>query len=231
MIIIGFGYKKRTGKDTAVRFALSFARQHFPSVHTGIISFGNQLKRVSHTMFSWAGLQEGDFYEAHSEYIDAPLPACGLSPRQIWDHVGLMGRDIYKKVWVEMAALDVDPDAEVLFSKDVRFPTEIELINKFNGYKYRIDRHEAPKGGKVDVALDDYTGWDGIIENHGDSLREFNQKIKVLTCRHLNRLVDDSKLICPKCFAANRAIVIRNESGTRICQCGHCREDYSVSID
>ncbi len=232
MIIIGFGYKKRTGKDTAVRFALSFARQYFPSIATGEISFGNQLKRVATVMFEWAGLKPGDYYNNYPEQIEVPLTTCGLSPRQIWDKIGLMGREIYPKVWVEMAAMDVDADAEVLFSKDVRFPTEIDIIDRFHGYKYRIDRNEAPQGGAVDQALNDYTGWTGIIQNHGlGTLKDFNVKIKQIVCRHLNPLVEESRIVCPHCFATHKSIVFRNENGIKQVHCGHCGKDYDVSID
>lgn len=221
MILIGFGHKKRAGKDTAVQFAMAFARQYYPSLTFGELSFGNQLKKVSHLMFKWAGLEEAMYYENNPKEIDEILSPCGLSPRQIWDSVGLKGREIYPKVWMQMA-ISTAPEADVLFSKDIRFPTEIELIDEFSGFKYRIDR-AAAKGGPVDQALNDYKGWTGIIDNSG-SLRDFNKTIKTLVANHLNAIVTPDKVVCPLCYAKNHAILVSKFEY----KCKACNRGYNV---
>lgn len=196
MTIISFGHKKRRGKDTAVNCAMAFARQYYPSLQFGILSFGDQIKKVSYDMFHWAGLELGMYYENNPKEIDELLAPINLSPRQIWDNIGLMGREIEPRVWVQMAIAHA-PEADVLFCKDLRFPTEVDLIREFKGKIYRIDR-SIPDGGKVDQALNFYTEWDGIIDNNG-SIKDLNKKIKQIVGNQLNLLVPDEKKICPIC--------------------------------
>lgn len=222
MIIIGFGHKKRVGKDTAVNFAMAFARQYFPSVQVGLLSFGNELKDIAYRMFKWAGLQEGMHYENNPREIDEILPPCGKSARQIWDDIGLFGRSIHPKVWVQMG-IESAPEADVLFCKDVRFPTEIELIDDFKGFKYRVDR-KVPVGGAVDKALDDYKDWTRIIENNG-SLREFNTTIKTIVANHLNAIVATDKVVCPICYAKHQAILVSDQEY----KCGSCDRGFNTS--
>lgn len=181
MRIIGFGHRKRVGKDSAVKFALSYMRQARPDLKCHILSFGNAIRKISHSMYFWGGLETSVFYENNPHLIENELPLIGRSPRQIWDEVGLMGRGICPKTWVELALKEAQI-ADILFCKDVRAHTEIDLIDEYNGVAIRIDKLDAPKGGNVDELLSDHK-WDRVIDNNG-SLKEFNTKIREL-CQQL----------------------------------------------
>lgn len=175
MKIIGFGHRKRVGKDTAAKFLLSDLRMNHGKLRTARLSFGDQLKDMSQRMFGWGGLQSCSYYNNHPEEIEKILPALGKSPRNVWDEMGWMGREIHPKVWVEMAAAGIDCDLAI--SADIRFPTEVELIRKFGGLAIRIDRPDTPQVDTVvDTALAGFTGWDAVIVNDGN-LKQFRQKI------------------------------------------------------
>ncbi len=221
MLIIGFGHKKRVGKDESVKFAMAFCRQYYPHLRCEVMSFGDQLKNIAHQMYRWGGLETSIYYENNPHKIEEILPPIGKSPRDIWDDMGTLGRVIHPKTWVQMAAANA-PDADVFFSKDVRFPTEIDLIDMFHGAKVRIDRKSAPKGGKVDEALDQYTGWDHVIENNG-TLRQLNLQIKTLVARTLNKTQVMDKMVCPNCYARFEAVGI--EGGYK---CHACGKDYNA---
>ena len=188
MRIIGFGHRKRVGKDTAAKFALSMLRIDHGKLKTGRLSFGDQLKDLSHRAFAWGGLETATYYHNHPEEIEVILPAIGKSPRQIWDEMGLTGRNIHPNIWVNMAAHCADGD--LLISPDVRFPTEIDLIRKFGGLVIRVDRPDAIKvNTAVDTALADFDEWDFVINNNG-TLRELNQKVLAIVRHYVEQNFD-----------------------------------------
>jgi hypothetical protein len=178
MKILGFGHRKRVGKDTAAKFALSYLKQHYPKLSCCRISFGDQLKDISERMFSWGGLECGVYYSNHPELIEQTIPAIGKSPRQIWDEMGLTGRNIHPNVWVNMAAHNADGD--ILISPDVRFPTEIDLIRKFGGWAVKVSRPQVPKvNTAVDEALTNFDGWDAILLND-KTFKDLNTQVRDL---------------------------------------------------
>src|SRR5688572_14960852 len=101
MKVIGFGYKKRVGKDTAARFLVAHLRTQGKSVQ--VLSLSHAIKNVAHYLYKWGGLQEGFYYDDHENEIEMVLPPIGKSPRQIWDHIGTSMRDICEKTWCEIA--------------------------------------------------------------------------------------------------------------------------------
>lgn len=178
MKIIGFGHRKRVGKDVAATLVLSDLKINYRHLKSARLSFGDQLKDIAYQMFKWGGLESSIYYHNNSKEIEQILPALGKSPRQIWDEIGLYGRMIHPQAWVEMAAASADGD--ILISPDVRFPSEIDLIRRFGGLVIKIERDSAPLvHSPVDEALADFNGWDAIISNNG-SMREFNASIRNL---------------------------------------------------
>lgn len=176
MKVIGFGHKKKVGKDTAVKIALAHLRQEYPNIRSMRRGFSDEIKDNAHRMFAWGGLLDSCYYDNHPEEEDIILPAIGHSPRHIWDEIGGKMRDISPKVWSELAFYSLDCDL-VLFD-GIRFPTEVEYVRKFGGKLARIDRFSAPVSDHlVDHALDNYDGWDATFENNG-TIREFGIKIR-----------------------------------------------------
>lgn len=184
MRILGFGHRKRVGKDTAVTMALSYLRQNHPKISSTRLSFGDQVKIVSKTMYSWAGLKDGVYYENNPELKEHRLEKINKSPRDIWIEVGNMARSIDPCTWTEMACSGCK--ADIALSPDLRDPSEVKLIERVGGFAIRIDRADAPIGvDPVDSALIDYTGWHRIVKNDA-TLRDLNLEVVNITKEFLN---------------------------------------------
>ena len=76
---------------------------------------------------------------------------------------------------------------------DVRFPNELEAIKKHNGLTIRINRDSVLRTGKVfdtdnhesETALDNYQGFDYVIDNNG-TIEELKEVVKdILIKEHL----------------------------------------------
>lgn len=184
MRILAFGHRKRVGKDTAATFATAYIRQYYPKLRVGRLSFGDQLKDISHQMFKWGGLQDAVYYHNRPTEIEETLPPIGLSPREIWDEVGSRIPEISPKVWPEMALTRL-PDLDIAISPDLRRPIEVEYVRKFHGICVRIDNPRAPiSNHAVDTALLEFDEWDHILTNAG-TLKEFNVSVKFVVDRML----------------------------------------------
>lgn len=132
-MLIGFGHRKRSGKDTAGTFLL---------VEHGYqrVAFADPLKQAAMTIF---GFTEQQCYgtEQDKETVD---PRWGFSPRYAMQKLGEEMRNIFgKEVWVKSA----EAKAHQFMSKklgvvitDVRYPNEAEMIRRNGGIVVRIDR-------------------------------------------------------------------------------------------
>lgn len=98
-----------------------------------------------------------------------------LSPRDIMQLLGTeVGRSIHPNIWVNaMFANWSDQDHWIL--TDVRFPNEAEAIKSRGGVVIRVNRQDLLRLGHIDidehpseVALDNYSDFDYIIDNNGD---------------------------------------------------------------
>jgi hypothetical protein len=186
MKVIAFGHRQRVGKDTAVKFAMSYIRSKYPQTSVARCSFGDEIKRVAHDMFCWAGLRPGIYYENHSQYKDEPLTIIGKSPRQIWIELGMKAREIDVRVWTELAFSRMS--ANLVFISDLRHPIELEYVAKFNGIAVRIDRPSEPQvTDGIDEALANHV-FDIVLTNSG-TIKEFGTQIQKLVENELNRQV------------------------------------------
>ena len=63
---------------------------------------------------------------------------------------------------------------------DVRFPNEVEMIQRLGGKVIRIDRPgPAESTHASEIELDGFDGWDGVIVNDG-TLGELEEKVKAV---------------------------------------------------
>lgn len=176
MKIIGFGHRKRVGKDTAVKFAMSYLTQN-TKLRCCRCSFGDQVKIIAEQMFAWGGLKDGIYYENHPHLKDALIPEIAKSAREIWIDLGHMGRSIHRKVWLNMAIHGLSKTMDVVFLPDLRDPVETDFVESMDGWNVRIDRAAAPHSDDpVDSALKNYTGWRKVLDNNG-TMRDFNMQI------------------------------------------------------
>ena len=177
--IVAFAHRKRVGKDSAAKYLDTHLRCH--GIKSVKLSFAAKLKAVCHDMFGWAGLQPGIFYEdeKNAHLREVVLPEIGKTPRQIWIEVGNKMREVYADVWIDNA-LRGTPSAQVLIITDLRFTNEADKVHALGGKIYKIVRPGVPVSDDAsDCALDNYTGWDGILQNDSN-LAAFHNVIKTL---------------------------------------------------
>lgn len=172
-MILGLGYKARSGKDT---FAGLLARYGFRS-----LAFADPLKSAARELFGLSGTQLfGDAKELVDEFW-------GLTPRNIMQRLGTeaMRREFGDDFWVRALRRRIDTQEsnvgrELLWViTDVRFINEAVAVQSWGGKVLRIDRPGARARGGVtghasETELDSWTGWDGCVENVGtiDDLAE-----------------------------------------------------------
>jgi hypothetical protein len=167
--IIGFGYRKGSGKSSAAHFLANnydFKRQSFaeplrqlavsinPLVVQGIAAVNllnrNRLEDVVDS-YGWDSAKN-----THPEV------------RRTLQAVGAGVRKLSPDFWVDLAMASAAKHELVVFD-DVRYPNEAAAIKKAGGLVVLIDR---PGRGSLDIhesehALDNYDGWDYVITNNG----------------------------------------------------------------
>lgn len=166
MKIVGLGYKSRSGKDTLANMLVSkFRLAGIGDVR--LVPFARKLKQVAHDLYGMYGLKDEAFYneQANAHLRDVPL-ACGLTPVAIWIALGdTLKKATYEPMWRDYVF--ARNKCDVLIVPDVRYPAEAVAIKELGGEVYRVDRPSSVTKGS-DRYLDDYAGWDGVIDNSGD---------------------------------------------------------------
>lgn len=197
MMIIGFGHRKRVGKDTASKFLQTHLRIGIRRLNAIKGNLAYPLKQQCHNLWGWAGLREPEFYDTeegapHREFI---LPKLGLTPREVWIQYGNKIREIFPNTWMAWQ-LDYAKNViktDLLILADIRFENEVTAVKQHGGKVYKVIRKDAPISNDVsDCALDNYTDWDGIIENNG-SLGDFDRQIKTIVADPIIEAWDESK--------------------------------------
>ena len=121
-----------------------------------------------------------------------------LTPRKLLQLLGTeAGRQIiHPNIWVNALFADFENNKSDWLSAtnskwiitDVRFPNEAQAIKDRGGILIRINRPQYLDNGLVirkdehlsETALDDYDGFDYVIENDSDSVRDLIDKVKQL---------------------------------------------------
>lgn len=163
-MIIGLGYKARSGKDTAAEYLW----RHFHFTRT---AFADNLKKACMVIFSLTHEQVfGDNKEVEdSRWND--------TPRNILQKVGTecLRRGYHQDVWVkslEMYLKTQSPMTDWVIT-DVRFPNEAEAIRNWGGVLVRVDRPNAPGIATAKHASETSMetwggGWDFVLDNSND---------------------------------------------------------------
>lgn len=175
MKIIAFGHRKRVGKDTCAKFAMSEIKIRYPKVRIKKVGFADKVKDIAHQLYGWAGLKGADYYEQHEEEREIVLPAIGKTPRQVWIGVGNGIRSAvgYDGTWFDYV-INTYKDLDYLIISDLRFVGEAEAIRKVGGILVRVDCPWSPKvEDGADEALAAYNHWTTEIVNHTKG----NQKV------------------------------------------------------
>ncbi len=185
-MIIGFGHKKRVGKDTAAKFCLSILRDNPRYRGKGVTrrGFADPLYDVCYKLYSWAGFQRREYYDEHPAAKEVILPELGKTPRKILIDVGTpVFRSYDDNVWINAALRANVPD--VMCVPDVRFINEALTIQKLGGVAVKVNNPRAAASHDIaDDGLNGFTGWDHVIENDG-TLNELHSK-----CVHLLQILE-----------------------------------------
>lgn len=184
-LILALGHRKKMGKDTLARFMTTELRTKSRKLNVENRSFAFKLKSVAHSLYQWAGLNGPEYYDLYDEAKDRVLPLLGKTPRDIWIEVGQKMREIDNDIWINSVLRNAEPN--VIIVRDLRFPHEIEKIKELRGKCIKVIRKDFPlTDDKADCALDDFNGWDDIVE--ASNLPELNScaiKLVEKYCRNL----------------------------------------------
>ena len=182
-MIIGISGKAESGKDTAAKMLeviyanpeISFDdyanRRYNKFADINTVHFADTLKEATQVMCH-IGEWETNTQEGKKTTIDW----LGITVREFLQKFGTCVRmGIDNLFWIKETFANVDGWKNVIIA-DVRFPEEIEAIKERGGIILRLERNGAGAGNHIsEVALDDYTGWDKVIDNSFSLLLLFDQ--------------------------------------------------------
>lgn len=167
-IIVGFGHRRRRGKDLCCELALEHLQRK--DIPARIDHFAHSLKEgIGRKVF---GLSDAQLYGELKEVVD---PFWGETPGVLLQKGGTecMRRGYGDSIWVRtlLRRLLEQPERAVLIG-DVRFPNEAEAIKSWGGILVKVNRRGLPPTSRdnhiSETALDNYDGWDYEIDNCGD---------------------------------------------------------------
>ena len=131
-------------------------------------------------------LKDGTFSQKQiSDLFEvSPTTISNIKKGKKWNHVG---KDI------PVISPIIPQEYPKWIISDTRFPNEIESVKKHNGLTIRINRDSVLRTGKLfdtdnhesETALDDYQGFDYVIDNNG-TIEELKEVVKdILIKEHL----------------------------------------------
>lgn len=159
-IIIGFGYKARSGKDTAANYLVkkyNFAR----------IGFADTLKESCRAVFSFSDEQ---LYGELKQTVD---PFWNKTPRECLQIIG----DGFRKfidplIWIKAIERKIELMGNKIVIPDIRYINEINFIHGMGGVVVCIKRNyyeltEKQATHTSEIELDNFKKWDYEIDNNG----------------------------------------------------------------
>ena len=164
-MIIGISGKAQSGKDTLCKYLQSeLAKRAIPSQR---LAFADELKRViGKELFD---LSHDQMYTSEGkEEIDLRYD---LTPRDILQRGGDIGRNLYPDIWAESALRQATNPVTTYIITDMRFENEWALVTQHDGYTVRLERPSViiPQGADhaSEVGLDHIPPkvWDAIYLN------------------------------------------------------------------
>ena len=188
-MIIGISGKAQAGKDTTARM-INFLRW-YPNAswctyrdsglfsfdfENNIVHFADLLKYVAERMLSVPvyTMQSMEGKSMTFDWLD------GMTGREFLQKLGTAVRnEVHPEFWAR-ALFIKEKDNQNLIIPDVRFPNEVQIIKDHGGMLIRIERPGAGAGNHIsEIALDNYKGWDIVIDNVG-TLEDLYNQVKFL---------------------------------------------------
>lgn len=187
-MIIGIAGKAQAGKDTTARI-INFLR-YYPDAswetycdsdlpfefEDDIVHFADLLKYVAERMLSVPvyTMQSMKGKSMKFDWLD------GMTGREFLQKLGTAVRnEVHPDFWTR-ALFIKEKNNKNLIIPDVRFPNEAQIVKDHGGILIRIERPGAGAGEHIsETALDDYRGWDIVIDNVG-TLEDLYKQVKFL---------------------------------------------------
>lgn len=185
----GFGIFDVTRKDSI--FVDYAERDLWPYVK--VYHFADPLKEMAVGLF---GLKPSEVYGSDDQknlvtninwesMPDCPPDKAGpMTNREFLEHFGTkIVRKIKRDAWSEYAINKVVAEqSEIAIIPDVRFPNEVESIQKNGGIVIRLTRNAFNSNAEAEKALDkenfDWKKFDLVIDNHAMSLTDLCDYLK-----------------------------------------------------
>ena len=203
-IIFGYGFRARSGKDTAAAYVKEKRSDRYD---IRIYSFAGELKReVNENAMRSGGMiklfdnglrdEYGGYMQENGNFLPLPEwvqydpnpdmtdPLCPYGKQrellQWWGSE--FRRNVNPNYWIDKLAKRIaDEKPEIALITDVRFDNEVRFVQKY-GEVIKVNRPSLPSlQGAAGVhisekALADFDGWDDVIMNDG-SLDEFRERV------------------------------------------------------
>lgn len=159
-MIIGLSGKKQSGKSTTAEFL-----RHAVSGSVEI-NFAEPLKRICMDVFG-AKLRHVSGTDDEKNEV---IPNLGITGRELMQRLGKFGRSITPDVWPDcwknsVAAHWATEGVQPIIVSDVRFKNEVEAIRGQGGIVLRLTRAPFVDSDESENDLDDYDGFDAVIDN------------------------------------------------------------------
>jgi hypothetical protein len=185
-MIIGLGYKARSGKDLVADYLV----REFGFNKT---AFAETLKEACGAIFY---LNKTQLYGSKKEVVD---DFWKQTPRYILQRVGTecMRQGYDPDIWInslKRRIMAAKKDTRWVVA-DVRFPNEANAIKEWGGTVIRIDRPQAGASGGIsqhasEVSLEGFDAWDYVLENNGsvdDLFEKINKIMQDITMKSILR--------------------------------------------
>jgi hypothetical protein len=198
-LIMGFGYRMRSGKDTVVSEIIKRRSGSGPGwFNIKPYSFAKALKQEVNDMAERLGSMKNLFLNADfPDWVQydpaAPMddPHCPLGKqRTLLQYWGVYRREQDPEYWVERVAEQIEKEApEIALLSDLRFLNEFIWIKEY-GDCVRVDRPNLPPATHVsetELSVLPDSEWDGILTNDS-TLEDFKVAGVLMFDRLLDRL-------------------------------------------
>lgn len=158
-MIIGLGYKARSGKDTIANY--------LKEVH-GFkrIAFADSLKEACRQIFDF---DDAQLYGDKKEVVD---PYWNVTPRYVLQKVGTeCMREVFDKdIWIKSVEKKILSAPGNWVITDMRFPNEAAAVQRWGGFLVRVDRPLSGATGGIashpsEISMDSFDEWDYTLRN------------------------------------------------------------------
>jgi hypothetical protein len=140
--------------------------------------YGTNEQKDTLTRYRWQDLPHYATFR-QTRFDGEEVPSGPMTGRQVMQHVGTMFRMLHKDIWAEACIRSInDSGAAVALIDDIRYPNEVEAVQKAGGLVLRLtrdifagaDQHESETA--LDPGAFDWDRFDGIIDNHSLNTRQ-----------------------------------------------------------